>query len=71
MSLRVSGKHMEIGDAFRTRIEDRIDEAIDKYFGGRASGHVVVEKSRSRFTTDCTLKRAYLDLTSLADDWNI
>lgn len=55
MSLRVSGKHMEIGDAFRTRIEDRIDEAIDKYFGGRASGHVVVEKSRSRFTTDCTL----------------
>lgn len=55
MSLRVSGKHMEIGDAFRTRIEDRIDEAIDKYFGGRASGHVVVEKSRSRFTTDCML----------------
>ena len=55
MSLRVSGKHMEVGDAFRTRIEDRIDEAIGKYFGGRASGHVTVEKARSRFTTDCRL----------------
>lgn len=56
MSLRVSGKHMEIGDAFRTRIEDRIGEAIDKYFGGGgASGHVTVEKSKSRFTTDCML----------------
>jgi len=55
MELRVSGKHMEIGDAFRTRIEDRIGEAVDKYFDGRGSGHVVVEKSGSRFTTDCTL----------------
>ena len=55
MALRVSGKHMEIGDAFRTRIEDRINEAIDKYFSGRASGHITVEKSKSRFTTDCML----------------
>ena len=55
MGLRVSGKHMDIGDAFRIRIEERIDEAINKYFEGRASGHVVVEKSRSHFTTDCTL----------------
>ncbi len=55
MSLRVSGKHMDVGDAFRIRIEERIDEAINKYFEGRASGHVTVEKSRSRYTTDCTL----------------
>ena len=32
MSLRVSGKHMEVGDAFKTLIEDRIDEALSKYF---------------------------------------
>lgn len=55
MSLRISGKHMEIGDAFRERITDRVDEAVDKYFAGRASGHVTVEKSGSRFTTDCVL----------------
>lgn len=55
MELRVSGKHMEIGDAFRTRIEERISEAVDKYFDGRGDGHVVVEKAGSRFTTDISL----------------
>ena len=53
MSLRISGKQMEIGDAFRTRITDRIGEAVGKYFDGGFSGHVVVEKTGSRFDADC------------------
>src|ERR687887_2460822 len=56
MNLRISGKHMEIGDAFRTRIEGRIGEAIDKYFDGGFSGHVTVEKSGSRFAADCMVR---------------
>lgn len=55
MSLRISGKHMDIGDAFRTRIEGRIGEAIDKYFDGGFSGRVTVEKSGTRFSADCTI----------------
>lgn len=55
MSLRISGKHMDIGDAFRTRIEGRIGEAIDKYFDGGFSGRVTVEKSSGRFSADCTI----------------
>ena len=46
---------MEIGDAFRTRIEGRIGEAIDKYFDGGFSGRVNVVKSGSRFTADCMI----------------
>lgn len=46
---------MEIGDAFRTRIEGRIGEAIEKYFDGGFSGHVTVEKSGSRFSADCVI----------------
>lgn len=53
MSLRISGKHMEIGDAFRTKIEGRIGDAVGKYFDGGFGGHVTVEKSGSRFTADC------------------
>jgi len=34
MTLRISGKQMEIGDAFRERIDERIQAAIDKYFDG-------------------------------------
>ena len=56
MNLRISGKHMEIGDAFRSRIEGRIGEAIDKYFDGGFSGHVTVEKSGSRFAADCMIR---------------
>lgn len=55
MSLRISGKHMDIGDAFRTRIEGRIGEAIDKYFDGGFSGRVTVEKSGAGFSADCTV----------------
>ncbi|MEW9807433.1 ribosome hibernation-promoting factor, HPF/YfiA family [Mesorhizobium marinum] len=55
MSLRISGKHMEIGEAFRTRIQGRIDETIAKYFDGGFSGHVTVEKSGPRFSADCVI----------------
>jgi ribosomal subunit interface protein len=55
MSLRISGKHMDIGDALRGRIETRINDAVEKYFDGGFSGHVVVERAGSRFTADCVL----------------
>jgi len=55
MSLRISGKHMDIGEAFRTRIDGRIGEVMEKYFDGGFSGRVTVEKSRGRFVADCTL----------------
>ncbi|MEF2070354.1 ribosome hibernation-promoting factor, HPF/YfiA family [Consotaella aegiceratis] len=55
MSLRVSGKHMDVGEAFRTRIEERLDEAVTKYFDGNFSGTVVVSKESGRYSTDCTV----------------
>jgi len=56
MNLRISGKHMDIGDAFRARIETRIGESIDKYFAGGFTGHVTVSKSGSRYTADCMVR---------------
>ena len=56
MSLRISGKHMEIGDAFRSRIEARIGDAIEKYFDGGFAGHVTVSRSGSRFSADCMVR---------------
>ncbi len=55
MTLRVSGKHMDIGEAFRMRIEERIGDVIGKYFDGNYSGHVTVIKEGSRFAADCNL----------------
>ncbi|CAN7175865.1 ribosome-associated translation inhibitor RaiA [Rhizobium sp. LjRoot30] len=55
MSVRVSGKHMEIGETFRSRIEDHIGDAVTKYFDGGYSSQVTVEKSGSRFAADCKI----------------
>jgi ribosomal subunit interface protein len=55
MSVRVSGKHMEIGEAFRLRIEEQIEQAVTKYFDGGYSSQITVEKSGSRFSADCKI----------------
>jgi len=71
MNLRISGKHMDIGDAFRARIEERIGEAVDKYFDGGFGGHVTVEKNGSRFSADCMIHLdtgASLQATGQAQD---
>jgi ribosomal subunit interface protein len=56
MTLRISGKHMDIGDAFRTRITQRIGEAIEKYFDRGFSGQVTVIKAGSRYSADCMVR---------------
>ena len=55
MSLRISGKHMNVGDALTSRIEDRLDEAVTKYFNGGYTGHVTLEKQGNRFACDCVI----------------
>jgi ribosomal subunit interface protein len=55
MPLRVSGKNLDIGDALRGQVADRVARAIGKYFDGGFSGHVTVEKEGTGFRTDCTL----------------
>ena len=55
MPFRVSGKNIEIGDALSTRIDDRISEAMGKYFDGGFSGHATVTKEGFGFRTECAL----------------
>jgi ribosomal subunit interface protein len=55
MTLRVSGKNMDIGDALRGYIETRIGSTLEKYRAGPAAGHVTIEREGSGFRSDCTL----------------
>jgi ribosome hibernation promoting factor len=55
MTLRVSGKNLDIGEAFRVHIEARIDSTLAKYRAGSAAGHVTIEPEGSGFRADCTL----------------
>lgn len=55
MTLRVSGKHVDIGDSLRAHIENRIEEALGKYFGGGYSGHVTLEREGSGYRSECMI----------------
>lgn len=55
MALRVSGKNIDIGEALRGQIVERVAGAVKRYFDGGVAGHVVVEPEGTGFRTDCTL----------------
>lgn len=58
MTLRVSGKNLDIGPALRSRAEEEVLQAVVKYFDGSYSGHLTVEKEGTGFQTECTLHLA-------------
>jgi ribosomal subunit interface protein len=58
MDLRVSGKNFSIGEAMRNHVSDRIQAAVQKYFDGSVSGHVIVDHEGSGYRSDCTLHLA-------------
>jgi ribosomal subunit interface protein len=58
MPLRISGKNINIGEALRTHVSDRLNAATGKYFDGSVTGHVTIEPEGSGYRTDCTLHLA-------------
>lgn len=56
MALQVTGKNLDVGDALRTYVEDRVETALEKYAGREQSGHVRIEKANKSFLTGCTLQ---------------
>jgi ribosomal subunit interface protein len=58
MQLKITGKNIDVGDALRARIDDRLRQFKDKYFEGTVHGHVTVEKQRAQFRTECSLHLA-------------
>jgi ribosomal subunit interface protein len=55
MSLRVSGKNLDVGEALRQRVSDRIVEAMGKYFDGGYGGHVTLKREGAGFRTECAI----------------
>lgn len=53
MTIRVSGRGINVGDALRERIDARASEVLQKYFSGNFSGHVTIGKDKAGFRTDC------------------
>ena len=71
MTLRISGKSISVGEALRSRVSERTDEVLRKYFDRGYSGHVTVEKDGFGFRTECSVhldSGATLEAEAMAPD---
>jgi len=55
MQTKVSGKHIDVGEALRTHVEDRLAEAVGKYFDRPVDAAVVFSKDGFAFKCDASV----------------
>lgn len=55
MSLRVSGKNLQIGEALQEHARSRVAGVVDRYFDGTVDGHVTLEPEGSGFRCEMML----------------
>jgi ribosomal subunit interface protein len=54
MSVRVSGKQLEIGETLPEQVRKRLQSVIGKHFNGGADSHVVFSHEGASFRADCS-----------------
>jgi len=55
MTLRVSGKNMDVGDALRGKAEEHFATVVGKYFDGGYDGHLTLTPDGIGFRADCVV----------------
>ena len=55
MELQISGKQIDIGDALRTHVSDRLESGVEKYFDHGAEGHVAFAREGHDFRCDTSI----------------
>ena len=55
MTIRISGKNLDIGDSLRAQVEQRVTAALAKYADGKGSGQVTVSRDGYGFRTECVV----------------
>lgn len=58
MRVQVAGRHMDVGEALRSRITEELSSGISKYFNRATDALVTVEKDGSRYGVDCVVHLA-------------
>lgn len=55
MNIQITGKHIDIGDALRTHVTDRINAGVVKYFDRPVDAFIVFAKEGSEFRCDSSV----------------
>ena len=58
MQVQVTGKHVDVGEALRTRVSDELSNSIAKYFDRGGGADVVVSREGNAFKVDCAVTLA-------------
>jgi ribosomal subunit interface protein len=58
MQVQVSGKHVAVGEALKTRVTDELLASIGKYFDRGGDAEVVVSRDGHSFKVDCAVTLA-------------
>jgi ribosomal subunit interface protein len=55
MTIKVTGKNIDLGESLRAYALNRVDTALDKFSGRSLSGQISVEKNHDGFFTLCAI----------------
>ena len=58
MGIQVSGRHVDVGESLRTRIEEELTAGIGRYFERGGDAEVVVSRDGHGFRVECALSLA-------------
>jgi ribosomal subunit interface protein len=56
MTIQITGKNVEVGDAFQSYASDKIRSVLQKYMAREVDGHVRLERERELFKTTCSVR---------------
>ncbi len=56
MTIQVTGKNLDVGEALRSYVQERVAHTVEKFIGREPSGHVRIEKEHGGFRTNCTIR---------------
>ena len=55
MTIQVTGKNLDVGEALRSYVQERVTHTVEKFIGRETTGHVRIEKEHGEFRTNCTI----------------
>jgi ribosomal subunit interface protein len=56
MTIKITGKNVDVGDAFQTYAGDKIRAVLQKYLAREVDGHIRLEREREVFKTACSVR---------------
>ena len=56
MTIQITGKNVEVGDAFQSYAGEKIRSVLQKYLAREVDGHIRLERERELFKTACSVR---------------